>query len=155
MEECLERLNFFYRSIYGEDIDMRAGFDNRIKLQKLIYILQSEGIDLNYNFTWYIYGPYSSELTRDGYRITDEGKNISNSYHPKNNEENIISKMKKAENIFKNAEKAEIVASFRYLKDKEKYGDMTQKELEIRKPYTGSEIQQVAREWNELTNSVL
>ncbi len=134
---------------------MRAGFDDRIKLQKLIYILQSEGIDSSYVFTWYIYGPYSSHLTCDGYRITDEGKNISNSYYPKNNEAIIISRMKKAEIIFKDAVKAEIVASFRYLKDKEKYGDLTLKELEIRKPYTASEIQEVALEWNELTNSTL
>ncbi|MGA8082613.1 MAG: hypothetical protein WCC17_23855 [Candidatus Nitrosopolaris sp.] len=72
-----------------------------------------------------------------------------------NKEVNIISRMKKAETIFKDEVKAEIVASFRYLKDKEKYGDTTQKELETRKPHTGSEIQQVAQEWNELTNSIL
>jgi uncharacterized protein YwgA len=155
MEESLERLNFFYKSIYGEDINMRAGFDNRIKLQKLIYILQSEGVDFSYVFTWYIYGPYSSHLTCDGYRISDVGKNISNSYYPENNEAKIISRMKKAETIFKDAVKAETVASFRYLKYKENYGDMTQKELEIRKPYTGSEIQQVAQEWYQLTNSIL
>lgn len=38
--ENVGRLNFFYKSIYGEDINMDS-FNRRIKLQKLIYILKS------------------------------------------------------------------------------------------------------------------
>lgn len=57
MKENVKRLNFFYKTIHGENINMFAGFDYRIKLQKLIYILQSGGVNFGYDFTWYIYGP--------------------------------------------------------------------------------------------------
>ena len=49
----LAHLNFFYKTIFGNDINMEY-FDGRIKLQKLVYILKSEGIELGYDFTWYI-----------------------------------------------------------------------------------------------------
>jgi len=39
-------------------------FSDRKKLQKVIYFAENFGIDLGFSFTWYIYGPYSSKLTR-------------------------------------------------------------------------------------------
>jgi uncharacterized protein YwgA len=52
-------------------------FENRIKLQKLVYILKSLGVDFGYDFTWYIYGPYSSDLTHDGYLFTRNKNQIN------------------------------------------------------------------------------
>ena len=41
-------------------------FDSRLYNQKAILIIQNMGIsELNYNFGWYLRGPYSSELTND------------------------------------------------------------------------------------------
>ena len=37
--------------------------DERIRLQKIVYLLQRCGVNLGYNYGWYIYGPYSRELT--------------------------------------------------------------------------------------------
>jgi uncharacterized protein YwgA len=104
MKESLERLNLFYQTIYGENINMLTGLDYRIKLQKLIYILQSEGIAFDYDFTWYIYGPYSPKLARDGYAFMKE-ENISG-YIPQPYEQNIIEKIKKAQSIFDDAKLA-------------------------------------------------
>ena len=39
-------------------------FSDRKKLQKLVYLTENFGIDLGFTFTWYIHGPYSSNLTR-------------------------------------------------------------------------------------------
>lgn len=41
-------------------IDTKA---DRIRLQKIVYLLQRCGVNLGYNYGWYIYGPYSRELT--------------------------------------------------------------------------------------------
>ncbi|MCH7969178.1 MAG: hypothetical protein IH841_08050 [Thaumarchaeota archaeon] len=42
-----------------------TNFDDRIKFQKLVYLMQEGfGIDLDFEFTWYIHGPYSPDLTK-------------------------------------------------------------------------------------------
>ena len=46
-------------------------FDNRLKLQKIVFLLQQQGIDLGFNFNLYIYGPYSRDLTKVGFYIKD------------------------------------------------------------------------------------
>ena len=49
-------------------------FSDRLLLQKKVYLLQELGLNLGYNFTLYIYGPYSSQLASDGYKsdLNDE-----------------------------------------------------------------------------------
>ncbi len=42
-------------------------FDNRLKLQKLIYIIQSSGLNLGYKFRLYLHGPYCTLLSREGF----------------------------------------------------------------------------------------
>lgn len=45
-------------------------FDNRLKLQKFTYIMQSFfGLNIGYEFNWYHYGPYCMELTRDAFNV--------------------------------------------------------------------------------------
>lgn len=46
-------------------------FSNRLRLQKIIYLLQAYGINLGYNFSWYLHGPYSTELTRQAFNIAN------------------------------------------------------------------------------------
>ena len=43
--------------------------DNRVRLQKAIYISQEAGVHLGYRFSWYVRGPYSTSLTRDYYYL--------------------------------------------------------------------------------------
>lgn len=43
--------------------------DDRKRVQKTIYLGQLTGVDLGYRFGWYLYGPYSPELTRDYYSL--------------------------------------------------------------------------------------
>jgi len=44
-------------------------FEDRLILQKRIYLIQAFGLYLGYNFSWYIHGPYSPDLTRDAYKL--------------------------------------------------------------------------------------
>jgi len=46
-------------------------FSNRLKLQKIIYLIQSDVTNLGYVYEWYLYGPYSTQLTKDAYNIQE------------------------------------------------------------------------------------
>lgn len=45
----------------------RNSTENRLVLQKTIYLLQAYGLRLGYGFSWYRYGPYSQDLVYDAY----------------------------------------------------------------------------------------
>jgi len=47
--------------------------NNRIIFQKTIYLLQKIGLDSKYKFSWYLYGPYSSELASHGFNLSKKG----------------------------------------------------------------------------------
>jgi hypothetical protein len=44
-----------------------GGFDDRLTLQKRIYLLQRFGVDLDYRYNWYVRGPYCPQLTEDAF----------------------------------------------------------------------------------------
>jgi hypothetical protein len=46
-----------------------TSLSSRIVLQKRVYFAQAFGIELGYRFGWYVFGPYSTELTRDAYGL--------------------------------------------------------------------------------------
>ncbi|MBB3930174.1 hypothetical protein GGR25_001213 [Kaistia hirudinis] len=45
---------------------------DRLRLQKAIYLIQASGVNLGYSYSWYVRGPYSTNLTKDYYRLSDE-----------------------------------------------------------------------------------
>jgi len=57
-----------------------TSFDERLALQKTIYLAQQVGVPLGYQFSWYLRGPYSKDLTSDAYAglgtQTPEGWNL-------------------------------------------------------------------------------
>lgn len=46
--------------------------EKRLILQKAVYLAQAAGADLGYRYSWYVNGPYSTDLTRDYYRLSEE-----------------------------------------------------------------------------------
>jgi len=44
-------------------------FEARLIFQKTIYLLQAFGLYLGYRFSWYLRGPYSPDLARDGFEL--------------------------------------------------------------------------------------
>jgi uncharacterized protein YwgA len=46
-------------------------FDDRLRLQKFIYLLQTFDIYLGYDFSWYIRGPYCSTLSTCGFALRE------------------------------------------------------------------------------------
>ncbi len=47
-------------------------FDERLIVQKSIYLAKAAGRDCGYYFRWYLRGPYSPDLTRDVFSIKAE-----------------------------------------------------------------------------------
>jgi len=47
-------------------------FEDRLIMQKAVYLAQSAGVNLGYYYHWYLYGPYSPSLTRDEYTIATD-----------------------------------------------------------------------------------
>jgi uncharacterized protein YwgA len=94
-------------------------FDERLRLQKTVYLLWANGISLGYGFNWYVRGPYSPQLASDGYALSDElfeeSKNIT-----LNNEESIIESLNKFKEILgdkiDDSLYLEILASLHYIK---------------------------------------
>lgn len=53
--------------------------NDRILLQKKIFLAQDIGLPLGYGYSWYIHGPYSTDLTAVAYQVIPEGfDSISN-----------------------------------------------------------------------------
>ena len=52
-----------------EDPARIDSFENRKKFQKALYLGQIAGVDLGYRYSWYLKGPYSTELARDYYAL--------------------------------------------------------------------------------------
>src|SRR5437870_2018728 len=59
----LRRIGNFSPEAFSHD------FDQRLIVQKTIYLLQAFGLYLGYPFSWYIRGPYSSLLSSDAYAL--------------------------------------------------------------------------------------
>jgi hypothetical protein len=47
-------------------------FNERLTIQKAIYLAQAAGVSLGYHFRWYLRGPYSPDLTNDVFAVAAE-----------------------------------------------------------------------------------
>lgn len=61
-------LGFVLKQIKDYEFSM-AGFDDRLKFQKTVYLLQAFGVYLGYDFSWYLRGPYCTILAANGFSL--------------------------------------------------------------------------------------
>jgi len=62
---CNQYLFSIYEVLYDE-VFSYSDFSNRVKMQRLIYLLQELGVPIgNYGFMWYKHGLYSQQLQCD------------------------------------------------------------------------------------------
>lgn len=54
-------------------LNLSKRIDGRTKFQKIVYILQSHGIDFNKSFRYHYYGPYSAELQLEIEELASRG----------------------------------------------------------------------------------
>jgi uncharacterized protein YwgA len=55
----------------GQELDL-SNFNQRLILQKTVYLIQATKVDLGYTFRWYLRGPYSPGLTSDAFALKAE-----------------------------------------------------------------------------------
>lgn len=72
--------------------------NDRILLQKKVYLAQDLGLPLGYGYSWYIHGPYSTDLTTVAYQIIPEGKTTIESHSLKEPYASMIKKVNCLEN---------------------------------------------------------
>jgi len=61
-----------HRLGYFEPINFENDFNERLILQKTLYLMQCFGLYIGYGFSWYIRGPYSPALTKDAYSLVSD-----------------------------------------------------------------------------------
>ncbi len=66
-----EKLKWFCKAVLGKNIDL-DNFDEKLIIQKTVYIAQKMGFNFGYNFGWYVRGVYSSSLTVDLYGMDEK-----------------------------------------------------------------------------------
>lgn len=54
-----------------DPLNFNTSFNDRLILQKTIYLLHAFGIYIGYGFSWYLRGPYSPALTRDAFNLIE------------------------------------------------------------------------------------
>lgn len=52
--------------------NVTEGFEQRLILQKAIYLAQEKGVGLGYHYSWYLHGPYCRDLTSDAFATKDQ-----------------------------------------------------------------------------------
>lgn len=65
---CLKALGGFKPSV--------GSFEDRLKIQKIIYLLELKGVKIGFNYSLYVRGPYSPELTKDIYGRREDFENL-------------------------------------------------------------------------------
>jgi uncharacterized protein YwgA len=131
-------------------------FTDRLVLQKVVYLVQAAGAQLGYQFHWYLRGPYSSLLARDGFGIGAEvanGEDESNQWHLSPESRRRIANVKRLIGKTKQEElpqRLELLASVHFLVDEGQVPpdpDAIDKRLRLfGKDYTPEQVKAALRE---------
>ena len=73
--------------------------NDRILLQKKVYLAQDIGLPLGYGYSWYIHGPYSTDLTAVAYQIIPEGDTAIENHSLKEPFASMITKVNSLDNV--------------------------------------------------------
>ena len=117
MNRMIVDLGVLLKSIPGYDFSMDE-FNDRLRLQKTVYLLQAFGIYLGYDFSWYLRGPYCTSLTIHGFALNDMYGNIPDGLKAKFQSADKQGAFKRFRSFIKdkNTDQLEILASLHHLK---------------------------------------
>ena len=63
-------LGYILKHVPGYEFSVDS-YDDRLRFQKIVYLLQAFGINRGYDFAWYLRGPYCSLAAHDGFDLRD------------------------------------------------------------------------------------
>ncbi|MGC9108605.1 MAG: hypothetical protein ACP5IE_10520, partial [Infirmifilum sp.] len=76
-------------------LDVKNSFDDRLRLQKYVFIMEKLNLDLGYSFNMYLRGPYSPALAIDYYNYSDNIKELKTNHKLTEKELYVAEKIKK------------------------------------------------------------
>lgn len=142
-------LGFILKQIPDSNFSM-DGFQDRLKLQKMVYLLQIFDIYLGYNFTWYLRGPYCSVLATNGFALKEFYNDVPNTdikfQNPRTQERfEEFKKFVKGKDV----DELEIAASLHYLKQTctQPDSEIKNKVVKKQKQFT---LEQIDSIWEEM-----
>ncbi|MDO8537401.1 MAG: hypothetical protein Q7S21_00790 [archaeon] len=148
------KLKYLFKKLTDKELDMRD-YINRLMLQKIVFLLQSSGISFGYNFTWYLKGPYCSQLTKDAFAVTTE--TVNNVEFEKNEEEKILRLKKHFTNELKNDKELELLGSLVFIRNNMQIKSESEikEKLVALKPWYSKEIKLIDRLAKKIEDSKL
>lgn len=90
-------------------------YRGRFFIQKTAFLAQALGMDIKYNFTVYVAGPYSHELTCDYYANSSKVESLRTEYELSQSDIEVLEKIKTC-NIYENMCLMEATSTVVYLK---------------------------------------
>jgi uncharacterized protein YwgA len=132
-------------------------FEDRLILQKAVYLAQTAGVNLGYYYHWYLYGPYSPSLTRDEYAVyTDISAGMDESEGWKLDDRS-SQRLEEIRDIFveperdKLAKKLELLASVHFLIERKQVSQRIMEEItsilrRFNKDFSEEEVRNALRE---------
>jgi hypothetical protein len=118
--------------------------ENRMAIQKAVYLAQANGLPLGYNYGWYVKGPYSPMLTRDYYALQGVDVPAGNSLNA-----GAVAKLDAVADIINEPigdlgvpAKLELTASLRYLLHETRLSRQGAKErIMVQKPHLAQHVE--------------
>jgi uncharacterized protein YwgA len=132
-------------------------FEERLILQKAIYLSQAAGVHLGYFFRWYLHGPYCSDLTEDAFEIVSAIKSQMDDSDKWKLDDISLSKLSKIKPLLsekdrkKLAEKVELLASVHFLIDRKQVRARDPRQIQqilknYKKPFDETQVRNALRE---------
>lgn len=100
--------------------------DDRMEVQKAVYLTQSAGVGLGYSYGWYVRGPYSPALTRDYFDLSDETpQSASLKEAAAERIDKVVALMNEQIDDLRRPQRLELFASIHYLLKESKMAEAT------------------------------
>lgn len=144
MNEATIELGFIFKQIPEYDFSMKT-FEERLRVQKTIYLLQAFGIYLGYDFSWYMRGPYCSLLATNGFELESVYDNIEPTEKIRFRKNAVQKKFEQFIQFIHglNTDQLEIAASLHFLKQTKKDDEAKKITEEKQEKFTKEKVEKV------------
>lgn len=118
--------------------------EDRMEVQKAVYLTQSAGVGLGYSYGWYVRGPYSPSLTRDYFDLSEDAPaSASLKEAAAERIDRVITLMNEPIGDLRRPQRLELLASIHYLLKQSKMAEATaRKRINDLKPHVAKHFTQ-------------
>ena len=130
-------------------------FEDRLCAQKILYILQQGfGLNFDYKYEWYLYGPYSVELSQDFYQVKNTYNLEETSFKSKDLEHKFINALNFFKEIKPNKHTIELLSTIIFSNKELRFNEeQTISSIREKKPYFSEK--EIKDAWNLLIEKKL